>query len=110
MEFQVIVQVRDNRFGCAFVEGQRLSLRSMYVIEEICGYRERILNKKGSIPTTAISQHDFRAAAIFRYLLIMNALKLGIAGRNRDHPENMALRAYLWVKSVAEMPVKPLHC
>ena len=22
----------------------------------------------------------------------------------------MALRAYLWVKSVAEMPVKPLHC
>ena len=21
-----------------------------------------------------------------------------------------ALRAYLWVKSVAEMPVKPLHC
>ena len=24
--------------------------------------------------------------------------------------ENKALRAYLWVKSVAEMPVKPLHC
>ncbi len=22
----------------------------------------------------------------------------------------LALRAYLWVKSVAEMPVKPLHC
>lgn len=24
--------------------------------------------------------------------------------------KNEALRAYLWVKSVAEMPVKPLHC
>lgn len=24
--------------------------------------------------------------------------------------EILALRAYLWVKSVAEMPVKPLHC
>ena len=26
------------------------------------------------------------------------------------YEELMALRAYLWVKSVAEMPVKPLHC
>ena len=37
--------------------------------------------------------------------LIEKAVRYDIKGR-----KYMALRAYLWVKSVAEMPVKPLHC
>lgn len=36
---------------------------------------------------------------------LMKHKKIGDAERYIE-----ALRAYLWVKSVAEMPVKPLHC
>ena len=47
MERQVVVKVRDDRFSRTFMESQRLSLRSMNVVEVICGYREGVLNKKG---------------------------------------------------------------